>query len=174
MIIQHDFPGIKGDIYDAVKWDFDEHDIPAFLIENIPYKAQNINNAYMLATIRKKINQFAYNIFMNKKKWPHNMINKIELFLNTDFLLSEIRRGTKFDGLNKPKFRFYDTNSPNIGKDGQMRASYRDIFLNLGVANLDKLIIHELAHSFCNHVQYREDDHGEDFVEAEKFIKLYW
>ena len=33
------------------------------------------------------------------------------------------------------------------------------------------LVIHELAHTMCNHVRWRDDDHGRDFQRAEKILK---
>jgi hypothetical protein len=63
---------------------------------------------------------------------------------------------------------------PSIGKDGKLRAGYRDIFLNVKVKKLDELLIHELSHDMCNHVRYREDDHGKDFEKAYTILKRHW
>lgn len=92
------------------------------------------------------------------------------------YLLSEIPRGTKFDGLNKPKMRYVDKRLPLVGKDGNGRALYRDIFLNLNKSDkaLTDLVIHELAHSMANHIMYRPDDHHADFKWAENLITRYW
>lgn len=92
------------------------------------------------------------------------------------YLLSEIPKGTAFDGLNKPKQRYYDKRLPPVGKDGIGRALYRDIFLNLHKSDkaLKNLIIHELAHSLANHIMYRPDDHHADFQWAENLITQYW
>ena len=92
------------------------------------------------------------------------------------YLLSEIPRGTKFAGLNKPKQRYIDNTLPSIGKDKNGRALYRDIFLDLNRSekSLKNLIIHELSHSMANHIGYRPDDHHADFLWAEKLITKYW
>jgi hypothetical protein len=92
------------------------------------------------------------------------------------YLLSEIPKGTKFAGLNKPKMRYVDHSLPRVGKDGQGRALYRDIFLDLSKSDrtLKPLIIHELAHSLANHIGYRPDDHHADFQWAERLITKYW
>jgi len=93
------------------------------------------------------------------------------------YLLSEIPPKTKFAGLNKPKARYRDLKAPPVGKDSNGRALYRDIFLDLhnNTSNkLKALIIHELAHSMANHIQWRPDDHHADFKFAEDLIKQYW
>lgn len=92
------------------------------------------------------------------------------------YLLSEIPSGTKFMGLNKPKFRYLDKRLPPVGKDGKGRALYRDIFLDLNKNDkqLKSLVVHELAHSLANHIMYRPDDHHADFKWAEKLLNKYW
>lgn len=92
------------------------------------------------------------------------------------YLLSEIPPGTMYDGLNKPKMRYINENLPPVGKDMNGRALYRDIFLNLNKKGkkLDELVIHELAHSMANHINYRPNDHHADFKWAEKLITNYW
>jgi len=95
-------------------------------------------------------------------------------FSTSRYLLSEIPKGTKFAGLSKPKMRYTDTDAPRVGEDGNGRALYRDIFLDLNIRNLKALIIHELAHSMANHIAYRPDDHHADFKWAEKLITKYW
>ena len=85
--------------------------------------------------------------------------------------------GTNFYGLNKPK-NLYNSNKPSIGKDKTLRAGYRHVFVTLRNSNgkfndkekIMKLVIHEIAHTMCNHVTWRDDDHGKDFKHAEKLI----
>ncbi len=92
------------------------------------------------------------------------------------YLISEIPKGTKFSGLCKPKGRHVDKYAPSVGKDGQERALYKDIFLDLSLTEktLIKLIIHELAHTMANHVRYRPSDHHADFKWCEKLIAKNW
>jgi len=92
------------------------------------------------------------------------------------YLLSEIPKSTAFDGLNKPKLRYKDKRLPPVGKDGNGRALYRDIFLNLNKSDdsLRRLVIHELAHSLANHIMYRPNDHHADFKWAERLIEDHW
>lgn len=88
------------------------------------------------------------------------------------YLLSDtpISKKEPFVGLNKPKFR-HITNEPPVGKDTNIRAMYRDIFLDPADPSLE-LIIHELAHTMANHVRFRPDDHHADFKKYEKIITL--
>jgi hypothetical protein len=92
------------------------------------------------------------------------------------YLLSEIPKNNMHMGLNKPKMRYIDKRLPNVGKDGNGRALYRDIFLDLNESDkaLKNLVIHELAHSLANHIMYRPDDHHADFGFAENLITKYW
>lgn len=92
------------------------------------------------------------------------------------YLLSEIPKYTKFDGLNKPKMRYRDKRLPPVGKDGNGRALYRDVFLNLNKnnKNLEELVLHELSHSLANHIMYRPNDHHADFHWAEKLLTKAW
>ena len=93
------------------------------------------------------------------------------------YLLSEMQLKTSFYGLNKPR-NLYISNNESIGKDGKLRASYRHIFITLrnkkgqfnDINEIMKLVIHELAHTMCNHVTWRDDDHNNDFQHAENII----
>jgi hypothetical protein len=109
------------------------------------------------------------------KDFIHEYNNNTKI-KTSKYLLSEIPHGTPFDGLNKPKMRYADNIAPHVGKDGNIRATYRDIFLNLSKSQniLKKLLIHELAHTMANHVQFRPDDHHADFIWAENLITEYW
>ena len=94
----------------------------------------------------------------------------------------EIQQGTGFHGVNYP---FGVTNKPSttpVGKDATLRATKRVVFLTMrksaNVMQSDtfirKLVIHELAHTIANHVQYRPDDHGKDFKDAELILTEMW
>jgi hypothetical protein len=82
-----------------------------------------------------------------------------------------------FYGLNKPK-NVHKTNKPPIGKDKNLRPSYRVVMLTIRNSNgtvesctkFLKLLIHELSHTLANHVTWREDDHGKDFKDSESFM----
>jgi hypothetical protein len=80
-----------------------------------------------------------------------------------------------FEGLNQPKLRVMTHEKP-VGLDGQMRAGYRDVFLDLGVIKRNglkefrELIIHELSHTAASHVNFYDDNHHFDFKVAEKIL----
>jgi hypothetical protein len=92
------------------------------------------------------------------------------------YLLSEMPKSTGFDGMDKPRMIFNDANAPSVGGDGTSRPLYRDVFLNVDKSkkDLDKLVIHELAHTMANHNTFVPDNHHEDFKWAEKVIGRYW
>ena len=83
----------------------------------------------------------------------------------------------KFRGLNKPK-NVHKTNKPPIGKDKNLRPSYRIVMLTIrntnggieSCAKFLRLLLHELAHTVANHVILRGDDHGKDFKEYESLL----
>lgn len=200
-----------GDYYDKLKgydaWDFDETNIPVYIIGKYPYKSYSQKNAHKLANLRDKIDKLCQNIMINQHEWKDSTsnleyINGVGVFLGlhmetiydpytlpspfheiakkglptSRYLLSEIPKGTAFAGLNKPKQRYQDKRVSVVGKDGNGRALYRDIFLDLdrNEKSLKNLIIHELAHSMANHIMYRPDDHHHDFKWAENLIIRYW
>lgn len=83
-----------------------------------------------------------------------------------------------FYGLNKPKnVKFSkDINDASVGPDGKKRASWRSIFLTLSDEDDEddfiELLTHELAHTACNHVTYRDKgNHGADFKRYHAFLK---
>jgi hypothetical protein len=103
--------------------------------------------------------------------------------VSSRYLISEIPRSAKsgFIGLNIPRMRYRDPREPFVGPDQNIRACYRDVFLNDIIVHnsirskedldeLRSLIIHELAHSLACHVTFRDDDHGPDFKKAEKIL----
>lgn len=94
-------------------------------------------------------------------------------------MYSEIPKKTAFEGINKPRKRFNDPYAPSIGKDGTTRSVWRHMLLQLPKSKkltkkLSDLIIHELAHTAANHVNWRPDDHGNDFNLYENILKKVW
>jgi hypothetical protein len=93
------------------------------------------------------------------------------------YLLSEIPKSVKTDliGINKPKMRYIDSNAKSIGRDKQLRAAYRDIFIkeDLSDDEVINLLLHELAHSGACHFTWVDDNHKKDFKKVEKFLKNY-
>lgn len=78
----HDF----GDLNDSLKWDFNETEIPVYIVGDYPYKTYTKNNAIKLADIRKQIDKLCTNIIKNRSKWELAINNQeyldgIEIFL---------------------------------------------------------------------------------------------
>lgn len=189
-----------GDYYDELKWDFPEN-LPVYEIDGYEYMATSKRRAQYLAHVRNNIDQLCSNLEMelrSNRRLSKLERDRIQTFLDIHqeryydhsdipapfsyramnaptsmYLLGEIPKFTGFQGINKPRMRVL-TDLPPVGKDGQGRALYRHIFLNLDANELDDLIIHELAHSMANHIQWRNDDHHADFKWCENMIKKYY
>jgi hypothetical protein len=171
-----------GDLFDNVKWNLDDSKLIKFFIDGFLYKVNTKDSAVKLHKYRNKIDILCKNIL----NAPLTDIDPecIRIFLdihmshNGRYFLSEIppsKEGKKFNGLNVPKLRIF-TNDKSIGKDKNLRASYRDIYMSPTLTEhmFTETLIHELAHTMCNHVQWHDDDHGKDFKRCEKFIKSLW
>jgi predicted SprT family Zn-dependent metalloprotease len=197
---KYDKPPYK---YPGEAWNFYTGDLPIYIIGKYPYKAYTKKNAVLLSKIRKIISNLCSNLENDRNNWDNKEYSAgVDIFLGihkeikynpkslpepfyklalsgkktSRYLINEIPKGTKFDGIDMPRMRYIEKYSPFVGKDGQERALYRDIYLNLDLSPtvLEKLIIHELAHTMANHVRYRPDDHHADFKWCEKLIKKYW
>lgn len=186
----------------GVAWDFEENYYPTFKIGKYNYIAKNMKNAELLSELRKHID-LVCNRILSDSSWKNSKYAEgVYIFLNlhkeqyyddpnslpepfhsiskktktSRYLLSEIKPGTAFLGINKPRMRYEEVNAPYVGKDKNGRALYRHIFLSLDISSneIQNLLIHELAHSMANHIFWRPDDHKEDFKWAEKLIKKNW
>lgn len=167
-------------------WDFDEN--LNYTIVNIQGRNYKVINKFpdyyraaeILNYIHLVIIQICNYFILNYYRYSKSDQKIIKCFLDihpNKYLLSEMQLDTQFNGLNKPK-NLYLSNDEKIGKDGKLRASYRHVFLTLrnskcnfnNINKIMKLVIHEIAHTMCNHVTWRDDDHGDDFEHAEKLI----
>lgn len=142
-------------------------------IHIFPLESRNGLNLFISIHGENKQHQPACDLFNDKWLQKHGMCARA--------LYSEIPQGIKFIGLNKPKNRSIDYSQPSIGKDGHQRANWRHVFLTIPYTNksLDnpdfrELIIHELAHTAANHVNWRNDDHGDDFQLYENILTQAW
>jgi hypothetical protein len=175
-----------GDKYDKLKWDFDEEEgYDIIEIDDYPYRVLSKNSdriknrvANKLHRLRRLNNRIADKID-NYAKGPGVEIYKYIHKDNdgtTNYLLSEMKENTGFQGLNKPKGRIR-SGQEFVGADEDIRATYRHIFLDLDISTdriTDEdleLYVHELAHTGANHVRWRPDDHKADF---KSFEKLLW
>ena len=167
-------------------WDFDESDNYIQIVyNNNNYKVLKRHKDYktvvqILNEIRTIILKICQYLEVNKYAYSEIEQQRINCFLlihPNSYLLSEMQLGTQFDGLNKPK-KLYKSNHP-IGEDEYLRAEYRDVFLRLRNQNgrfrtrksIIDLVIHEITHTMCNHVTWRDDNHGKDFTDSENLLK---
>ncbi|AOM63430.1 hypothetical protein [Heterosigma akashiwo virus 01] len=164
-------------------WDIDEEQkYNVYMYNNKQYKVLKdnietvrIQNVKLLAFI--DLNLKVYKTILNEMKDDlkikyRYLLPGICIYINTPHEIMEIN-GKHFNGLNKPKNIYERERTLPVGKDGIFRAERRVIMLKLfrDPVRLFNLVVHELAHTFANHVKYREDDHGKDFKMYERFIK---
>ena len=161
-------------------WDFNEN-VNFSLIKG--YKVLNIyHDLNTAAKILNELKFITYRSFMSIHS-TEKITPEINLSLNTPFRLQEMQlekfQGKiTFDGLNKPKGVYTKKGVISIGKDGNLRATYRVIFLTIRnnkgkikkMESILPLLSHELAHTALNHVRWRDDDHGKTFDVLDKMI----
>lgn len=170
------------------KWDFKETKqiYKTVYIDGYPYKilrSRRVHKQELVAQklhkLRKLNDQIIKNMDKRKLKSPNIDIYKYihkEKNGKSNYLLSEMKLNTGFEGMNKPRSIVF-TNKPHVGPDGKRRAEWRDVFLKLDTRTPDitqhelELFIHELAHTGANHIRWRDDDHGEDFTSFENLLK---
>jgi hypothetical protein len=182
------------DAYDNMKWNIPETSLITYTVDGIIYKVCNTKDSKKslkkLIYTRNEISRLCRALEKYYKKNHNALHNKelkdsIQLFLEIHnpksglfkkkyyYLLSEIPTkpdNPYFEGLNKPRGRFL-SNEKNIGPDRNLRAMFKDIFLTLypNKKQYKDLVLHELCHTACNHVIWRDDDHNDDF---KRFYKL--
>lgn len=104
-----------------------------------------------------------------------------------DYMIFKKKRNSdnRFNGLNKPKRIVYvdpyngEWKGCTYDKDNNLRASSRHILLKItkkgkltSYKEYINLLVHELAHTMCNHVIYREEgNHLNDFKMYENLLK---
>lgn len=170
-----------GDKYDKFKWDFSEKSLKKAMFNGHLYKVNNLNSGSLekLYRVRLGINNICEYIHRNVNKYSTNELVRqmLLLFLDTHYygktkyILSELPDDTPFNGINKPRGRYIDKKAYPIGGDGQLRASYKDVFFNLQSKEFKDLVIHELAHTMANHVTWKDNNHYDDFKFCENIIK---
>ena len=167
-------------------WDFDENkNYTTVKYKNKAYKVLNLPGKKLVAKRLYYIENFIYSlsnlIYKNLNKVSCSIKNKCIVFLSIHpyyYYLQEMQTNTGFLGLNKPKNIHLNQYLPSVGKDKLLKATHRGIFLQIrdsnsrvkNISDLLPLVIHEISHTGCNHVRWRDNDHGDDFYEFETFI----
>ena len=113
-------------------------------------------------------------------------INSVILFVITPHTVQEMPTNDVFDGLNKPKDIVQLFKSDGLSflpiSDSNIRAGCRHVMLSVMGNNgkmktykkFMELLLHELAHTMCNHVTFRrKGNHLEDFHNNEKFLTYF-
>lgn len=108
-----------------------------------------------------------------------NLYTALNVFVTTPHVIQEITPNTQFEGINKPKDVVHVKNMQGFKRDNTLRAGSRHIMLTISTEKgnprswnfVKKLLLHELAHTMCNHITYRTDEnHEDDFYWCEDFI----
>ena len=111
-----------------------------------------------------------------KKKSNHKCT---KLFIDTDHTFYELYHNPHYRGVNKPLKVHICKNAEHIGPDGIQRAHSRNVMVVIdeNPVEMYKLYCHEIAHTFCNHVTYRPDDHhgttDVDFPHNEQMVQRF-
>lgn len=137
----------------------------------------------------KVIYVYIYTIkeLLNENKGKYGLLNNgASLFVMTPHTVQEMPKGSGYHGLNKPKCVVFYHDEPGVkfgNKDNHLRAGYKHVLLEVCNDSNDKfktfrsikdLLMHELSHTLCNHVSYRDEgNHLKDFDDAEKFLTTF-
>ena len=167
-------------------WDFDEEkNFTIVFYKGIPFKVLNFPNKKLVARrlyqAKVFINDLCVKVYknINLVNLPLREMSIVFLSIHPDYyLLQEMQIGTQFEGMNKPKNVQPNHYLPSVGRDKLLKAEYRVVFLNLikpdgkvkSFKELIPLIIHEIAHTGCNHVTWKDDNHGPDFKLFEAYL----
>ena len=167
-------------------WDFDEKkNYTTVVHKGIPFKVLNFPNKSIVARRLYQTKTFIHNLCIkvynniDKVKSPLREMSIVFLSIHPEYYyLQEMQLGTDFDGMNKPKNVSKNKYLPSLGRDKTLKAEYRIVFLNVVKQNgqvksfkeLVPLIIHEIAHTGCNHVTWKDDNHFEDFQLFESYL----
>ena len=165
-----------GDLCDAMKWDIPDTGLTPIKVGSYTYKVRSDSGLNKLLYIRSEIDRLCSCMLSTMDKQDASWKEPVKIFLyihgSGNYLLHEIPDDVEFVGLNKPRMRYLSDEAP-VGPDKSIRAKYREVYLKLHVSKkeLYNLILHELSHTGCNHVNWRDDDHGSDFKAFENYLK---
>lgn len=180
----------KANLIDKEKdtWDLDEKKgFRSYKLKNKNYKLRNdISNtrraleyiSFINDYIKELIKCVEENIQLAIEK---NCLSGAILLMNTPYTLQEIPKQSMFEGLNKPKGVYFKKCNLNTIMDNEYLASRRHIMLKLRTEqgqllswkSMKNLILHELSHTMCNHVIYRDSGNHQkkDFHKYSNFLQ---
>ena len=169
-------------------WDFDEY--TGYVTFPVPSSNKHEHERFVYICEnndpedikrRAKIMSFIdrFTVAMQKYAKKHKHDNKCwKLFSETDHTFYELRPNSKFRGVNKPKNVHKCSHATeHVGVDGLLRAHDRYVFLVIpeSLKEFNDLYCHEIAHTLCNHVRFRVDDHHgnepHDFPQCQKAVR---
>ena len=171
-------------------WDFSEND--NYVPYNIIYHEKNEPERFVyvknITDTSKRdlhgrilcfLDVFTTHVQKYIKSHKHLYHNKcLRLFCHTNHTFYELHRNTAFNGVNKPtKVHLCKHANDAIGVDHKLRSHSRNVMIVIhdNVTDLYNLYCHEIAHTLCNHVRFRKDDHhgntDVDFPHNEKLFK---
>lgn len=172
------------------KWDIEEnkgfqwkivnHDRKYKVFVNHRSKKNIEKVALLLNYIEQYVEYLKYYLSYNTSPKSNQYIAHQNVFIDTPHIFQEIGSGTLYEGINKPKNIIHIQHPPKLfSKDNQYRAEYRLIMLSLRTKTgnlrtwnkIKRLLLHELAHTMCNHITYREEgNHEKDFDDCESIL----
>ena len=151
--------------------------------DDIPNNQAASYYLYIIDMYIKELGEYILSNIESTKK--RGCFNEMIIFLYTPYMLQELSKNSYYNGLNKPKnVQWKKENCPyNTILDNNFLASYRLIMLKIrendgkltkwkGGEGVKHLILHELAHTCCNHITYREEGNHrkDDFEKCNKFL----
>lgn len=169
------------------KWDLEEH--RGFRTYSLQGKSYSVNikrsennakeAAILLMYIEQYVDQLIADLVAVSRAKQVSSPN-IDIIAETPYRIQEIEYSRGYYGINKPK-NIYEISNPKrlFALDNRYRATWRLIMLSLRSSNgnfkewksIKNTLIHELAHTMCNHVTYRESgNHQKDFNDAEQCL----
>lgn len=167
-------------------WDVEEkrnfnciksHYGPSYLVYNLHSHESQQEAADMLFIIDRYIQEIQRVCRNNDSPFCH-------ILGTTKHTVQEmnIEHNKGFEGINKPKdlIKLPPPVPQYFRKDNEYRPSRRHVMLTIRTKTgrirdfktIRKLLLHELAHTMCNHCLYRDDgNHESDFKKCESFLK---
>ena len=155
-------------------WDLDENHN---FIKINNYKVVNRKGYKDASNMLRRIDN--YIVTLKKMASNRNSNCYINNFISVPYIVQEIPENDVFEGINKPKHIQYTKYSRGFPRDDEYITGYRLIMLKIRRKNgklrawnsIKKLLLHELAHTMCNHCTYREEgNHQDDFKKSEEFL----